>query len=689
MLPTRSRSAPAVLAFLLTLLIAAPAAAQTVPSEERQAAEDALADAQRLADGHGIRTGRELTTALLEVARRRGALSRSDRTEADSLLGRPTDPGDTLQTAGPYTVPEQTPACSDHFCVHWVRDAPTGDQPSNVNTDTDGDTIPDYVEWVVDASEASYAKEITDLGWQPPKSDGLLGGNPKTDIYIKDLNPGSAKGLYGYANTDSPQSGRSRYGFVVVDNDYNDFEFGGRYSGDPRPAIDVTVAHEFNHVLQFNYDMAQDGWMYEATATWMEDKVFPAVDDYLIYVGDWIDVPELPLTTADGSKEYGSAVWNHWLDGAFGEDTIRDAWAGSASPANTVDGGGFAPQAFDSAIKGHGGAGFQQAFGEFAMASSTWDVPDSGFHEGGLYGDVHRSTLLPDGALRSPELDHTAYAVYDVPVPAADRLDLAVALPSGTSGYVALIGDDGATVTRSAHTLAAGGGTTVSLPNPGGFSRITAVVANTDVQQDGYEPSCGDDWNWSRDAQTANLRLSAHAAGDPTSAPPATPAAHISDCTPAVTPAPSPTPTPAPSATATPGTTPPPTVTPTPPVDPPVATSLRLTRNSSRISSVLRKGVLSLFAQANKAGRHSARATVDRTTARRLKVGRRTTTAGSGSRTASSPARLKVDVKLTRKLRAALQRNRKRSLKLKVAVTFTPADGTAAVRQTLTITLRP
>jgi hypothetical protein len=80
---------------------------------------------------------------------------------------------------------------------------------------------------------------------------------------------------------------------------------------------------------------------------------------------------------------------------------------------------------------------------------------------------------------------------------------------------------------------------------------------------------------------------------------------------------------------------------------------------------------------------------VDATTAKRLKVGRRTTSAGSGRRTATAPARLKVTVKLTRKLRAAIKRNRKRALKLSLAVTLTPVDGTAADRDTIRITLRP
>lgn len=675
---------PRLTTFALLAVLAWASPAQADPaSERRDAAEDALAAAQRLSDGHGIRTGRELTPALLEVARQRPALSRSDRAEADSLLGRPTDPSDTLQTAGPYTVAEQTPACTAHFCVHWV--ASTADQPPLADGDHNG--LPDYIEKIMTAAEQSYDAEVTGLGWQPPKSDGGLGGDSgKTDIYVKELNPGNQKGLYGYANTDSPQSGRFRYGFLVLDNDYDVFEF-PRYNDVPDDPIEVTVAHEFNHVLQFNYDISQDGWMYEASATWMEDKVFPAVDDYLIYMPRWDELSTQPITSAANTKQYGSAVFNHWLEAAYGGPAvIRDAWAGSASPANTVQGGGFAPQAYDAAIRAHGGPGFMPAFGEFATATATWDVPATGFHEGEKYGRVDPSgALQADGQVRPTDLDHTGFRLYDVPASSAGRLDLSVAVPSGTNGYIALVGDDGATVDRAARTLIGGGGATVSLADPAKYTRITAVLVNTDVQQDGYEADC-DDWNWTRDGQGVNVRLSEHAAGDPASPAPATPATTISDCTPAVAPSPSPTPTPSPTATVSPTVTPTPTVVPPPP---PPATSVSLSRNSTKLASVARKGALSLFARTNKAGRLSARGTVDGTTAKRLEVGRRTTTAGTGSRTATAPSRLKITVKLTRTLRAAIKRNPERALKIRVAVTFTPVDGTGAVTRRITITLKP
>jgi len=61
----------------------------------------------------------------------------------------------------------------------------------------------------------------------------------------------------------------------VVDDDYA--EYGYDDSLDP---LDVTAAHEYNHVLQYAYDALQDKWMFESTATWMEEKVFPDIDDY-------------------------------------------------------------------------------------------------------------------------------------------------------------------------------------------------------------------------------------------------------------------------------------------------------------------------------------------------------------------------------------------------------------------------
>jgi hypothetical protein len=701
----RPRSAPAVLVVLAGLFLAAPVAAQSGPSPQREAAEDALADAQRLADGQGVRTGRELTTALLEVARERGSLSRSDREEADRLLARPTDPGDS-GVGGPYASSARVlKTCNVEFCVHWVSSSADAPPLANAN----GCTAPDYVDHMLAALGQSRAVENGQLLWRTPVSDGTRGGDPRTDVYLKELNEGGG-GLYGYAATDGG-SGRSRPAYMVFDNDYAASEF-PRYGGSYELPAEVTAAHEYNHVLQYAYDISQDAWMYESTATWSEEKVFAGDDDYHAYMATWALNPVQPITSASGLKMYGSAIWNHWLEQNYGAATVRRAWERSLDSGTASI--GFAPAAYDLAIKDAGGTSFGADFGDFAAAAAEWGGTDSGIHEGAAFGeDVHRETdetgetdeLTVGGPSRFTTVNHTGFRLFDIPIPdpGTDPLKLTVqlrkAIGNGATGTAALVGIEGGDVTKVvARTTTAGANTVVTMPgDPSRFDRLTAVVANADVRNTGFNQTA-DDWLWSRDAEPALLTLTTASPGagdapvEETGAPDPTGAAPDPACgtttverEPAVVVEPSVTPPPA----VTPSPTVSPIITPTPTVTPPPVTSVRLSRNTSRLSTVLRTGKLSLFARSNKAGRLSAKATVDKATAKRLKVGRRTTTAGTGRRTATAPSRLKVTVKLTPKLRAAIKRNRKRALKLKVAVTLVPVDGTAADRDTITLTLKP
>jgi len=171
------------------------------------------------------------------------------------------------------------------------------------------------------------------LGWREPKSDGTEGGSAgKVDIYLKQL---GGTGIYGYAAPDPNQeiaADNSLYAYLVVDDDYVHAEF-PQYAS-PNTPLEVTLAHEYNHVLQFGYDVAQDTWMFESTAVWMEGRVYPAAFDYLQYLPGWVQLTARPLTTFNGTdpndrrnvKVYGTAVWNKWLDARYGPDVIRNAW---------------------------------------------------------------------------------------------------------------------------------------------------------------------------------------------------------------------------------------------------------------------------------------------------------------------------------------------------------------------------
>jgi hypothetical protein len=104
---------------------------------------------------------------------------------------------------------------------------------------------------------------------------------------------------------------------------------------------------------------------------------------------------------------------------------------------------------------------------------------------------------------------------------------------------------------------------------------------------------------------------------------------------------------------------------------------------------VARRGILPVRVLANKAGRAAATATTDRATSRRIGVGRRSTRVGRGTRTASANRRTTLNIRLTRKARTALRRQKRRTLRITARVTFAPADGTAAVTRRLSVFLRP
>ncbi len=665
------RALPLLIVFLLA---AAPAQAQ---DPDRADAEEALAHVEQLLDGRGVEDKRGLTTAIAELVRNKADLSATDRRRANRILARPGDgTGPGAWTAAPAS---ERVTCTAHFCLHWVTT--TTDTPPAADTNVDG--VPDYVEFMAGAFEQSYATEVGTLGWVAPLPDAGRGGSNLVDVYISDIGDEA----YGFAVPEGDE--RSVPSYLVLDNDYDVTQF-PRYADEYEVPVQATAAHEFNHTLQFVYDSFQDNWMLESTATWAEEKVFDDANDYRFYLSSWAVEPDEPLTSdgdgldpiSDERKMYGSAIWNHWLEDRYAAQVVRRAWA--VSQANSVQGGGFAPGAYDRAIKDSCGPGFAFEFEDFTAAVAEWDVPASGIREGETFpADVERAGTLAPGAPATGSLDHTAFRLYDIEPTSDATLYLTGGLPADTAGSIALVGrrsDD--TITKALGILDADGRVTVSLENPTQYEAITAVVTNADTSHDGFGTN---DWLWSKDAQLYTLTASVIEPTTPAEGP-AGPLPSFTPCTPSepdTGPSQSPTPAPSPS----PSPTPTPSVTPTP--TPAPATSLRLSRSTTRIGSVLRTGRLAVFARSNKSGRLAAASSVDRKTARRLRLGRRTTSTGTGRRTLAAPGRFRVNVRLTRKARAALKRHRRRTVRIKVVVRFAPADGTRTVRRTLSVLLRP
>jgi|GEM_PF-412899 len=645
-----------LLLLALVLLAAIPATASAAKPATRAQAEEALEEAQQVLDGQGVRTGREVTPALARLAAGKPLLDSSDRREANQVLARPTD-GSGPRDEQKYTTAEETPFCTTNFCIHYV--ASTDDAPSL--TDADADSVPDYVELM--AQEFEYVRSVengdgTDqMGWRPPPSDYGRGGDDRTDVYIKQL---GGRRIYGYS---APEGGyQSSYAYMVMDDDYA--EFGGPNA--PRDLLQVTAAHEYNHILQFGYNRLQDTWMLESSATWAEEQVYPAVSNYVGYLPRWAEAEctAAPLTASNPSgtrcdqKIYGSSVWNHWLTSRSDKSVIRRAWEAASIQSNPP----FAPGAYETAIAQQSGTSFADEFNRLAASVAEWRAPGSGFPDAGSYPDVGRSgALVTDGPARSETLDHTTFRFIGVtPDSSKSQVRLHADLPSGTKGAIALVGRTGpdpaaGTVATKLQQLPSGGSGDVTLDNPGAYGRITAVLVNSDVSNNGYDYGARD-WAWRRDDQTfSNVAV----AGSPA------PGAAGGGGAPGTA---SPSPATVAPLTGVPGVT-----------APALASRLAL-KSAQRLSGVLARGV-SFRLRCNRACRVKGRLRLAGPGIRGLK---RNQTIGTVSTRLSKAGVKTIRIKLTRKARAALRG--KRRVKVKLSLGVTPSSGKPkTITRTLTL----
>ncbi len=474
---TWRRSGCAATAALLLALVPAGATAQEPGEAAEIQAEATLEEALELFQGPApARPTRELTPVLAELARSAPALDRRERRVARSILTRPDD-GRADRYGDGFRAPEadESPLCDTNFCVHWVDT--TSDAPPSA--DTNGDEIPNYVEEVAEAADRSADVENGTLGWRNPVPDGPRGGGMnRTDIYLLE----TRGDYFGYASPDEGQGTvAEKESYLVLDEDMQEFIDPPGFTA--TEALQVTMAHEYNHVLQFAYDSLQDSWMFESTATWAEEQVYPSVDDYLGYVPSFARTPRVPLTKNDpsGLKIYGAAVWNHYLSSVYGDNEIREAWAVSDQvfPAH------HSAAAYDRAIGG-GGNPFEALGDEFIrFASSTveWRALPRVFPDADELPTVDRvGTLRPRRTQQIP-LDHLSYALFDVPPKLGTDFKVLVSGPPGTHFGIDLVGRtgtaSGGTVTSSPISDDDGGRLAARLPERD-YDRITAVVVNAD-----------------------------------------------------------------------------------------------------------------------------------------------------------------------------------------------------------------
>ena len=374
---------------------AAAGASERTSERSSQRATLALTKARKALDG--VRG--DATLALRDLAMLKGELAGAERAAAERILARPTDPDDEDS----YGANPQSVLCSAVVCVHYVTAGPER-------------TTVAYAQTTLDTATAVHERYVG-AGYRAPKPDGANGGDARTDIYIANIGD---RGLYGYCATDEDVPFKApwdRWAYCVVDNDYSQSEFP---TNTPLENLQVTLAHEYFHAVQFAYDFAEDGWFLEATAAWVEDEVFDDVNDNVQYLRAQSPLKQsrISMDKFGGLRHYGAWIFFRYLTEKFpakagGMPTlVRDMIRKTDGSAGAKD--MYSWQAVNAVLKGRKTSASKQ-FAAFAAANRR---PGQTYDEGAK--QKYPKPPLADKATISRtikanvRIDHLASATYRV-----------------------------------------------------------------------------------------------------------------------------------------------------------------------------------------------------------------------------------------------------------------------------------
>ncbi len=447
--PRRARRAPALLLAAVAASIVALVAttlstpAVAAPSSSRVGMTHAKKAAKKAPAAHWTRAHRAkhaLARAHKAFAAETPANERPDATLVLRnlyLLKDALSPADRRAANELYKRPKMSGGCPPKRCSGVP--ALLGDDNVLMHYDPtelayDPNVAFAQVKYVADTYAAS--------GYRRPKSDGKKGGDSRVDIYVAQLEPG----LYGYCTTDQKRLSKPGHydvwAYCVLDADY---------AGFPRTPLEnfqVTIAHEYYHATQFAYDIADDPWFQEATAAWVEDEIYPTINDNYQYLKDSpITHPGKPIDKFGGVFHYG--VWNffRYLTEHYPAKTgalptlLLDMWK-NADSARGPRKDMYSTQAINKALKKDAHTNLAKQFTAYSAATRA---PSVTFKEGAALGypvkPLAGQAVVAAGKRKTfkTKLDHLTSATFQVlPGGGTSKLKLKIKMARKKAGSNAI-----------------------------------------------------------------------------------------------------------------------------------------------------------------------------------------------------------------------------------------------------------
>ncbi|HSJ52360.1 MAG TPA: hypothetical protein VLC52_01325, partial [Anaerolineae bacterium] len=359
-------------------------------------------------------------------------------------------------------------------------------------------TIDDYA----NSLDAAWATEVVSFGWAAPP---VLPSNPppgdRYHVRIDALDGG----LYGYVYFEGTHAGpvgdnpntawNDQDAFascMVLNRDYSAF------GGTELQAMQATVAHEFNHSIQFGYGAitgpnAPDLSFAEASSTWMEDEVFDAANDNYYYL--W---PSFATCMGEYNPAYPHSVYDYWITlrgitepygcgtAGAGEQIMQDFWVGTSQSATSN-----MLSALSAALTNKGTT-LANAYHAYAIAVLFNKTCAGGyvspycFEEGSAYVASAGPTVVPytiasvGGSYPGSLADNYSLNWINLPT---GSVPYRVTLRNSDSGGQlrgSVVCDTGAALVVTPFPQVAGGDSSTMLAgyNPSGCNSVVAVVTN-------------------------------------------------------------------------------------------------------------------------------------------------------------------------------------------------------------------
>jgi hypothetical protein len=208
------------------------------------------------------------------------------------------------------------------FRVHYTLEGsdaiPTADQ--------NGNGTPDYVEYTFDALHRSWKLFTDTLENVTVPRDGTNGGSNAIDVY-----------LYGETVPETMVSSVNfpRYtSWMQLDNNFSPDD--RNIYGEPVFAtfglegLQITCAHELHHVVQIGAhgDAAVQLMAYEMTSTWMEQRAYPHIRDWIVYAANLFTEPGIfPFSEPRANNGYVWGFFPNVYRARVGDALIGSMWS--------------------------------------------------------------------------------------------------------------------------------------------------------------------------------------------------------------------------------------------------------------------------------------------------------------------------------------------------------------------------